>query len=224
MASRAALCLLLLFGSSEAQRYSKRRGIEKEPTKEEKFKSLKEKEVEDDGSRLIIHAISHTHVDHGWQVPFEEYYANDLKLIFESVTKALKADEELKFNWAEVAYLKHWWEDRHVSQELKDDFKLLVEKNQIEFVSGSWVSPDEANVSSEEFLTQALYGLKFLKETFGKEPQSYWQLDPFGYSMKTPALLQELGYEDMLVTRLSSYMKEDMKKKGNLSFLWQAHH
>ena len=180
--------------------------------------------MEDDGTRLVIHAISHSHVDHGWQVPFEQYYENDLTKIFESVTKALKADEQLRFNWAEVAYLKHWWEDAKISKDLKDEFRSLVTNGQIEFVSGSWVSPDEACLSSDEFMTQALYGLEFLKETFGAEPKSYWQLDPFGYSMKTPALLNELGYEDMLVTRISSYMKEDMRDNGNLAFIWQAHH
>jgi hypothetical protein len=158
-------------------------------------------------------------------VSFEEYYLDPVREILDSVVNTLYENPAIKFNWAEVAFLQRWYDDPQTKSPQRTRLHQIIENGQFQFVSGSWVQADEALVSFEETLEQSIQGLQWLKTTFGAHvlPKSYWQLDPFGYSSKTPTLLSELGFDSMVLVRISSFMKDHLAKEGELAFLWQGH-
>lgn len=57
-------------------------------------------------------------------------------------------------------------------------------------------------------------GWKFLKENFGVVPHVGWQLDSFGYSAVTPTLLASYGIDALFITRVSTNVKNNLRKEG----------
>ena len=58
---------------------------------------------------VTVHMMCHSHMDVGFQQTAEEYYANRVRGIFDSVIAALQADARLKFSITEVYYFAQWW-------------------------------------------------------------------------------------------------------------------
>jgi alpha-mannosidase len=85
------------------------------------------------------------------------------------------------------------------------------------------VSNDEATVEYYNAMEQMYSGHKFLYETFGIVPHVGWQLDSFGYSAYTPTLLKKLGYDTLVMARMSTNIKEKLRYDGHLQFIWKGH-
>jgi Glycosyl hydrolases family 38 N-terminal domain len=68
----------------------------------------------------------------------EVYYQRYVIDIFKSLIPELEANPSYRFNWAEVGFLKRWWDDQ-LETDLRERFQALVAKGQIQFVGGGWV-------------------------------------------------------------------------------------
>jgi hypothetical protein len=80
---------------------------------------------------------------------------------------------------------------------------------------------DEALSDFEGVISQLERGHSFMNKTFGiPHPTIGWQIDSFGHSALTPALLQKFGYEALVIHRIDNRFKRQMSKDGNLEFIW----
>ena len=83
-------------------------------------------------------------------------------------------------------------------------------------MQGGWVSPDSATPTYSDFLLSIKLGLDFLEAEFKVPPPKVaWQLDSFGHTSSEARLLEEIGYEMLVIARLNETMKEEMDKSGD---------
>ncbi|KAN0009894.1 hypothetical protein ACTFIU_007204 [Dictyostelium citrinum] len=177
--------------------------------------SLKDGEIK-------LHLIPHSHCDSGWTSTMNEYYMNQVKSIITSMVQALNIETNppRKFVWSEIGFLEQWWDDMPI--EIKNDFTKHVKNDRIEFVNGGWVMNDEACASLESVIRHLSNGHKFIREKFGKQPESGWQIDPFGHSSLTPTLQAQFGYKHIVLNRIHYELKKKFRDEKNLQFKWRG--
>ena len=108
-------------------------------------------------------------------------------------------DPTKKFTYVEIAFFSIWWDEQ--TDEVKDDVRMLVNENRLQFVNGGWSMSDENSVYYEDFINDMKKGHEFLNKTFGYKPTVGWQIDTFGHSNAAFALLAEMGFEALFFTR-----------------------
>jgi hypothetical protein len=170
---------------------------------------------------LVIHVVPHSHNDAGWLLPMDEYYEKQTKHILTNTLSYLISHPDKKFNWSDIAFFHMWWQqqDEHMKQEVKK----LVAEDRLVFMGGGWVMNDEALPSYKETMLNMRTGLDFLKETFNVRPKIGWQIDPFGSSALTVAVLHKLGYEALVENRISANFKQKLSEEDGFNFYWQGH-
>jgi hypothetical protein len=78
--------------------------------------------------------VAHTHCDPGWLESFEGYYSSQVDRILSSVVRALAADAQRRFVWAEMSFWMRWYEVQ--GAETRALVQRLVASGQLEFVGG----------------------------------------------------------------------------------------
>ena len=58
---------------------------------------------------MELHLVCHSHLEAGWQMTTNEYYALKASRIFTSVVKALQWHPKRRFSLTEVFYFQKWW-------------------------------------------------------------------------------------------------------------------
>lgn len=174
-----------------------------------------------DAKPLRIFVVPHSHCDPGWIKTFDEYFQTQTKEILSTVVQALDTHPERKFIWAEISYFEWWW--REQTPDVQELTRRLLERRQLEFVTGGWVQPDEANTQLYAMEIQLQEGHDFIRETFGEEyiPKYGWSIDPFGYSPTMAYLLKKYGFEAMLIQRVHYRIKKELAKSKHLEFMWR---
>eukprot|EP01133_Synstelium_polycarpum_P015495 gene15495-18403_t len=170
-----------------------------------------------------IHIIAHSHCDAGWLRTFEGYYASNVRHIVPTVIRSLRDYPQRKFIWSDMAFLEMWWRVTASESERQELIKLIKSKR-LELVNGGWVMSDEACTTAEAFINQMSDGHKFIKDTFGEEfiPRNGWQIDPFGHATKTGALEAFMGYENIILDRISDLEKTKLGDARDLEFIWRG--
>lgn len=152
-----------------------------------------------------VFLIPHSHDDVGWLKTLDKYYITETHDILNNVYDFLNANSNLKFSWAESAYLSMWLDQY---PEKKDGLKRLISNGQLEIIGGGWTQNDEALPDFELVMNQMVDGYNFLKKELGIEKiKSGWQIDPFGHSSLTPALWEKMGYESLTFVRVTDMYK-----------------
>ncbi|KAH8359520.1 hypothetical protein KR093_007364 [Drosophila rubida] len=169
--------------------------------------------------KLKVFVVPHSHNDPGWIQTFEDYYNSDTKYILSNALRHLTENPDMKFIWAEISYFSRFYED--LGEHKKQQMKLLVKKGQLEFVTGGWVMPDEANSHWRNVLLQLTEGQTWLKENFNITPTSSWSIDPFGHSPSLPYVLQRSGFKNLLIQRTHYSVKKELALQRNLEFYWR---
>jgi alpha-mannosidase II len=174
-----------------------------------------------DGTPLTVYVVPHSHCDPGWIKTFDEYFQSQTKSILTTVVHALAKDERRKFVWAEISYFEWWWNEQ--SLEIKKLTVELLQRKQLEFVTGGWVQPDEANTQLYAMQVQLEEGHDFIRQQLGEQyiPKYGWSIDPFGYSPTMAYLLQKFGFEAMLIQRVHYAVKKELAKRKHLEFMWR---
>jgi hypothetical protein len=137
------------------------------------------------------------------------------------VVEALKLDKRRKFIWAEISYFEWWWKEQ--SADTQHVVRDLLKNKQLEFVTGGWVQPDEANTQLYAMEIQLQEGHDFIRQTFGEKyiPKHGWSIDPFGYSPTMAYLLKKYNFEGMLIQRVHYAVKKELALHQHLEFMWR---
>lgn len=172
-----------------------------------------------DDNRLKVFVVPHSHNDPGWIQTFEEYYERSTKSIFANMVRHLTDNEAMRLIWAEISYFARWYDN--LGKETQASVRKLVKQGRLEFVSGGWVMPDEANSHWYSIIEQLAEGQQWLKKNFNVTPISSWSIDPFGHSPTLAYVLKNSGFENHLIQRTHYIVKRELAKKKQLEFNWQ---
>ncbi|KRF82741.1 alpha-mannosidase 2 isoform X2 [Drosophila virilis] len=168
---------------------------------------------------LKVFVVPHSHNDPGWIKTFEDYYNADTKHILSNALRHLTENPDMKFIWAEISYFSRFFED--LGEKKKQQMKMIVKKGQLEFVTGGWVMPDEANSHWRNVLLQLTEGQSWLNKHLNVTPTASWAIDPFGHSPTLPYILQRSGIRNLLIQRTHYSVKKELAQQRQLEFYWR---
>ncbi|CAG9321689.1 MAN2A2_4 [Blepharisma stoltei] len=170
---------------------------------------------------LELYLIPHSHCDSGWLETFDKYYELKVKNILRNVVTLLEEDENRRFSWSEISFLKVWMENE--DKKITNKFNELVAKGRIEIVGGEYVQNDEANTDFDMIIRQIELGHQFLHKEFGIERvKTGWQIDIFGHSALTPGIYSRFGYEFLVITRINEVFRSQLRETRGMEFIWKG--
>lgn len=173
------------------------------------------------GKKLTAIIVPHSHNDPGWHKTVEGYFHDQSKHTLDYMVEKLMKFPKMTFIWAESVFMSLWWEQ--LSSKTKTNLRQLIREGRVEIVVGSWVVPDEANPSYYALVDQMIEGHHWLSTHMNVTPTNTWSLDPFGYSSTLPYLYKRAGFDNMIILRVHTGLKELLQKDKSLEFMWRQH-
>lgn len=172
-------------------------------------------------SLLQVFVVPHSHCDPGWIKTFDEYFQQQTSGIISTVIDALARDSRRTFIWAEISYFSWWWDTQ--SEATRQIVRTLLRNQQLEFVTGGWVQPDEANSELYAMEVQLQEGHDWIATHVGAEyiPRTGWAIDPFGYSPTAAYLWKRYNFTAMLIQRVHYAVKKKLAQTQHLEFFWR---
>lgn len=171
------------------------------------------------GSTLEVIVVPHSHNDPGWHKTVDGYFDSQTKPTLNNMVIKLLKYPKMKFVWAETVFLSMWWKD--LDEDQRKAVKDLIFRRQLEIVGGGWVVPDEANTHYFAVIDQMIEGHQWLEENLGVRPRNTWSLDPFGYSSALAYLHREAMYENLVILRVHTELKQLLEESRSLEFYWR---
>jgi alpha-mannosidase len=132
-----------------------------------------------------IYLICNAHLDPVWLWQWEEGLAETLST-FRIAADFCKKHKNFVFNHNES--ILYQWIEEHDPLLFKR-IKKRVKEKKWHIAGGSYLQPDLNSPSGESHIRQFLYGKAYFRKTFGVEPTTAYNFDPFG---------QPEGYQDIL--------------------------
>ena len=122
---------------------------------------------------LDVWMVPHAHCDVGWLMSVDGYFharrwdgsenSQSVSNILTEVTKALDADETLRFIWSETKWIEMWWPQQ--TPAMQAAFKRIVKRGQLEFVGAGWSQNDEVTTAYYDVIDNQVTGHEFLRRT-----------------------------------------------------------
>lgn len=169
--------------------------------------------------KLKVIVVPHSHNDPGWIRTIDSYFEAQTKLILNNMVEKLLIYPKMTFIWAETVFLSMWWKD--LDKTSREAVRKLIDRRQLEIVSGGWILTDEANCHYSAIIDQMIEGHHWLRENIGCVPKTSWSLDPFGYSSLHPYLYKKVGYDNAVILRVSDNIKHSLQRRKGLEFYWR---
>ena len=173
-----------------------------------------------EGLPLKVIAVPHSHCDPGWHKTVDGYFSEQTKQTLNSMLYKLQLYPNMTFVWAETVFLSMWWSE--LSREKQNTVVQLINRGQLEIVGGSWVVPDEANPHYFALIDQMIEGHQWLKDNIGIYPSNTWSLDPFGYSGALAHFYKLAGFENIVILRVHTDVKQYLQSRHSLEFMWRS--
>jgi alpha-mannosidase len=152
-----------------------------------------------DDASLTISAVGHAHMDLAWLWPIRETirkcgrtFATVLHLMQRYPGYFFGASQPQQYDWVKSRY-----------PELYGDIKRRVAEGRWEIQGAMWVEPDTNLPSGESLIRQILYGKRFFREEFGRDPDCAWLPDCFGFTGALPQILSKTGVHYFMTQKLS---------------------
>ncbi len=164
---------------------------------------------------LRFYAVGHSHLDLAWLWPIRETRRKAGRT-FSTALANLKAypdyvygaSQPQQFDWVKKDY-----------PALYAKLQEAVRAGRMEVQGGMWVEADTNITGAESLVRQFLYGKRFWKEEFGKDVDTLWLPDVFGFSGALPQIMLGCGCENFLTIKLSWNMVNEFPFH---SFRWQG--
>ena len=183
--------------------------------------TIKTSDAEWKETKLKVILMPHSHNDPGWVKTLAVYYQGQTKIILNTIVDALHNHPKRKFIWAETIFLNMWMDDPTVTTERKNNFRSLLEKKQIEIVTGGWVMTEEAPTHYFAMMDQLIEGHQWLKKHFNYHPKNGYNCDTFGATPTTAYLNSLAGLDHMLIQRTHYVVKKHFAMDKLLEFNWR---
>ncbi|MBE3576407.1 MAG: hypothetical protein IMX00_01720 [Limnochordales bacterium] len=97
------------------------------------------------------------------------------------------------------------------------DLRDLVNQGRAQLVGGLYIQPDENLPEGETLLQNGVLGQRYLRETFGMESISGFNIDSFGHSWQMPQILQQVRIQEFAFARAG-----DTQRPPKSEFWWVA--
>lgn len=184
------------------------------------------------GTKPIVFATGHCHIDCCWLWPFAEtkrkiypYYvyncmannvtgkvarswASQCELMDRYPEHRFTASSAQQYYWLETLYPK-----------LFERVKKNIKAGKFQFIGGSWVECDTNMPSGEALVRQFVTGQRYFESRFGSRCETFWLPDTFGYSAQLPQLCRLAGMKSFLTQKLSW---NNINKFPHTTFNWVA--
>ncbi|KAF8475945.1 glycosyl hydrolases family 38 N-terminal domain-containing protein, partial [Kalaharituber pfeilii] len=167
------------------------------------------------GTKPIVFATGHCHIDCCWLWPFAETkrkvarsWASQVALMERYPEHRFTASSAQQYHWLETLYPK-----------LFERVKAKVHEGKFQFIGGSWVEHDTNMPSGESLVRQFLLGQRYFQSRFGSRCKTFWLPDTFGYSPQLPQLCRLAGMTRFLTQKLSW---NNINKFPHTTFNWIA--
>ncbi|CAB3374915.1 Hypothetical predicted protein [Cloeon dipterum] len=179
-----------------------------------------------------VHLIPHTHDDVGWLKTVDQYFYGQrpdiqkaaVQIIIDSVVDELSKYPDRRFIYVETAFLKQWWDIQ--SDERRAKMRTLIEKGQLELISGAWSMHDEAVTHYHSIIDQFTLGFGTIDQMFDglscAKPKIGWQIDPFGHARETASILAQMGFDGLFFARLDHQDRARRIRDKEMEFVWRA--
>lgn len=147
--------------------------------------------------KIRIHMIGNTHIDPVWLWEKAEGM-QEVKSSFISALDRLDEFPEFYFTQSSIAFLQ-WMKDNCPEQ--FERIRQKVAEGRWNIVGGMWIEPDCDIPSGESMVRHFLYSKKFVKENFGKDVVTTYNVDSFGHGSNMPAICSGCGIKYYLMSR-----------------------
>ena len=90
-------------------------------------------------NQVVVHILSHSHIDPGWLHTEKGYYHQSVKSILQNVVVALLCEPHRRFTWESLFYLKRWLEEdrddnKYKKNEKNNLYTSLLDKDTIKAI------------------------------------------------------------------------------------------
>ena len=164
---------------------------------------------------FAIVAVGHAHLDLAWLWPIRESirkcartFATALHLMERYPNYVFGASQAQQYAWVKDHY-----------PDLFERVKRRVDEGRWEVQGAMWVEADINLPGGESLIRQILYGKRFFREEFGRDPASLWEPDAFGYSASLPQILAKSGVPYFMTQKLSWNL---LTRHPHDTFWWQG--
>ena len=167
------------------------------------------------GSKQTVACIGHTHIDVAWMWDLEQT-KQKVERSFSTVLKLMDEYPEYKF-FSSQPQLFDFLKERN--PELYGRVKEKILEGRWEVDGGMWLEADCNLTSGESLVRQITYGKRFFKEEFGKECETVWLPDVFGYSASLPQIMQKSGLKNFVTAKIGW---NDTNRMPYDAFTWRG--
>ncbi|WP_207229594.1 alpha-mannosidase [Ktedonosporobacter rubrisoli] len=164
---------------------------------------------------LKVSAIGHAHIDLAWLWPLRETIRKGARSF--ATTLALMERYQDYIFGASQPQLYQWMKTYYPA--LYKRIQARVAEGRWEIQGAMWIEPDTNVPSGEALVRQLIYGKRFFREEFGKDPRMLWLPDVFGYTAALPQILKKAGVDYFLTIKLSW---NTFNVFPHHTFLWQG--
>jgi alpha-mannosidase len=165
--------------------------------------------------REKVTLVGHSHIDVAWLWTLA-VTRQKCGRTFSTVLRLMEQYPDYHFTQSQpqlYAYTKRDY------PELYAQIKTRVAEGRWEATGGMWLEADCNLTGAESLVRQFLYGRRFFRDEFGRDCDTLWLPDVFGYSWALPQLIKAAGMKYFMTTKISW---SQYNQPVNDTFYWQG--